>query len=258
MRFHALNNSSIVSLLMPFTLRRTLVQALIVSLLIHGVLLLRVVNLFPVQMDVPGATINAVIRRDSQGESSKPVSTPVEKPRAKPVKPAAPVVRNTVEKQTVVAEPSPVLIATPPAPATPSEARDAGQHALTSAGAAVRRRVSTEGVATATVPARESISAEDLSQYSISLGRAIRRFRHYPALAKERGWEGTAEVTLNFNALSRMPDVVLFRSSGRAILDEQALAMMTQAVRVTTLPESLKGRDFSVPKSVVFGLNDDQ
>ncbi len=251
---------------MPFTSCRTLVQALIVSLLIHGVLLLRVVNLFPVQMDVPGATINAVIRRDNQGEASKPVSTPVEKPPVKPVKQSSPVVRNTVEKQTVVAEPSPVVIATPPAP-TP--AYDAGQYAPASpdvaAGDGVAMAVS-KGVAAGSVPVskgasaplREGVSADDLRHYRLSLATAAKRFKRYPGLARERGWEGTVEVALMGNALLPDPEIVLVRSSGRSLLDEQALATMAQAARATTLPEGMRGRNFRVQFSMKFGLNDDQ
>ena len=104
----------------------------------------------------------------------------------------------------------------------------------------------------------EGVSADGLRQYRLSLAISARRFKHYPALARERGWEGTAEVALDVNALLPVPEVDLVRSSGRGVLDEQALEMMTQAARVTNLPQSLKGRDFRVLLPVQFSLESDQ
>ena len=106
--------------------------------------------------------------------------------------------------------------------------------------------------------AREAISADDIRQYRMSLGTAARRFKRYPALARERGWEGAVEVALNINAHSPLPQVLLVRSSGRSALDEQAVETMSQAARATTLPEGLKGRDIRVPLSIRFSLEDDQ
>lgn len=236
---------------MRLTSRRTLVQALIVSLVIHVVILLRVVGLSPVRLDAPAATIKVVVRQEKRGEPSRSVSPLSAKPPAEIVKQAAPVARNTVIRQIAVAEPSStVVLAAPP---VQPEAHDANSHTPP---VPVAGGITTTAAVLA--PTRESISTEDLSQYSLQLGKNLRRFKRYPTLARERGWEGTVEVTLNFNALLPMPEAVLARSSGQVVLDEQALAMMTQAVRVTTLPEGLKGRDFRVAKSVKFSLDDAQ
>ena len=92
----------------------------------------------------------------------------------------------------------------------------------------------------------------------MSLATAARRFKRYPPLARERGWEGTAEVALNVSSRLMVPEAVLIRSSGRGILDEQALDMVVQAARVTLLPEGLKGRDFRIVLPVQFNLENDQ
>jgi protein TonB len=239
---------------MLLTSRRTLVQALIVSLLIHAAILLRVVSLLPVRLNTPSTTISAVVRLDNRGEPPKPAREPIAKPLAESVKPPSPVARKVVTQQIVVPE-SPSSVA-PTAPPAQPEVRDASAHAPVPTEAATGGGVPAAVVAKPE-SARDGVSAVDLSQYSISLGKSLRRFKRYPALASERGWEGTAEITLTFNALLPIPEVVLFHSSGQAVLDEQALAMMTQAVRVTSLPESLKGRDFRVTKSVKFSLDDD-
>ena len=47
-------------------------------------------------------------------------------------------------------------------------------------------------------------------------------------------------------------------TNAATVLDQQALEMMTQAARVTSLPPSLKGRDFRVLLPVKFSLEGDQ
>jgi protein TonB len=100
------------------------------------------------------------------------------------------------------------------------------------------------------------VSADDLRQYRLSLAIAARRFKRYPALARERGWEGTAEVALSFSALLPAPQIDLATSSGSPLLDEHALAMISRAARITALPEGLKGRDLRVLLPVKFSLDE--
>lgn len=105
-------------------------------------------------------------------------------------------------------------------------------------------------------PASQGLSADDLRQYRMSLAIAARRFKRYPALARERGWEGTSQVAINLIAALPTPQIALLDSSGRKALDEQAVEMITQAARVTELPEVLKGRDFRVVLPVKFSLEE--
>ncbi|MBL8413399.1 MAG: energy transducer TonB [Propionivibrio sp.] len=224
--------------------RHTLVRALIFSVLIHAVLLWHGVILFPVRLEPPAATINVVMSRDPQGDPAKPVSLPVSKPLSEPVKPSSARIRNTGARPILVPVPPSTTLVEPPA-----------QPVAT--GVAVRG-----GALSTAQPgpdeAREGVSADDLRQYRLSLAISARRFKRYPVLARERGWEGTAEVALNVNALLPVPEVVIVRSSGQAVLDQQALEMMTQAARATSLPQSLKGRDFRILLPVKFSLEGDQ
>ena len=234
--------------------RRTLLQALIVSVLIHAVLLWRGVVLFPVRLEPPPASINVVISRDPQGETARPVSLPATRPLPEPAKPSSQLVRNAGPRPILVPEPASAPRAESPAQSVTS---DAGQTAPSSPGGAAR------GGARSTAPTAPDVtpdgaSADDLRQYRVSLAISARRFKRYPVLARERGWEGTAEVALNANALLPVPEVVLVRSSGQGVLDQQALEMMTQAARVTSLPPSLKGRDFRILLPVKFSLEGDQ
>jgi protein TonB len=222
--------------------------------LIHAALLLSAVSVFPSRLEMPATTISVAInpasRRDPAPASA--ASTPAPKPLPAPDKQPSP--RLT---EMAVAERSAELPTTSPAP--PASGAVASAAPLPSSPPAPLAAPATRGAVSANpAPAPAGVSADDLRQYSMSLGIAARRFKRYPALARERGWEGRAEVALIFSAPLPLPEVVLVRSSGRIVLDEQAVDMMTQASRVTVLPDGLKGRDFRLSRAVQFSLADDQ
>lgn len=102
----------------------------------------------------------------------------------------------------------------------------------------------------------EGVDADGLRQYRIDLATAARRFRVYPAVARARGWEGTVELAISFGPLLPAPLVRVTRSSGHSVLDEQALSMLTQAVRVAPVPESLRGRELNISLPIRFSLDD--
>ena len=102
--------------------------------------------------------------------------------------------------------------------------------------------------------ASESFRQSDIQQYRISLAKAARRFKRYPALAKERGWEGVVEIELRTSSLLQSPEIDLLRTSGYLLLDTQALEMVTRAVRVMPIPEGLSGSDFSILLPIRFSL----
>ena len=240
---------------MPLATRRTLVQALIVSLLIHAVLLVSVFRLLPVQLEVPTTTISVVMNRVSQDESAKSRVEPVAAPLAAPARPLSPVMRS-VSVQQIPVKQIPVSGNAPSTlsgPAVHPLAREVGSVAQPSSNPVVGG-----GGLSPSVTLREGVSADDMRQYRLSLASAARRFKRYPALARERGWEGTAEIALNVSTLLPVPEAELVRSSGRNLLDEQALEMITQAARITSLPDGLKGRDFRVLLPVKFSLEGDQ
>ena len=103
----------------------------------------------------------------------------------------------------------------------------------------------------------EGVSADALREFRIALASTARRYKRYPPLARERGWEGTAEVSISMRGKRLPPAVELVRSSGREILDDQAVDMMLQAARATVLPEKLQAKDFQVRMPVQFTLEDD-
>jgi len=232
---------------MPIFLKRPLIQALSVSLVIHVVLLVGVVNLVPPDMEAPSEPLRVVMGRDDRSGAVKALAARVAtaKTRPLPVHTPVPVTVNAGLWKV----PENVLVPSP-APAEEKRAPSAEAGVVS-----VQQAAAGAGVVAV---AREGLSADELRYYRMSLATAARRFKRYPPLARERGWEGTAEVALNVRARVGVSEVVLVRSSGRAILDDQAVEMMSQAVRATALPEGMKGRDFRILLPVQFSLENDQ
>lgn len=102
--------------------------------------------------------------------------------------------------------------------------------------------------------AGDGLDAEGLRGYRMALAREARRFKRYPARALEAEWSGTAEVSVALAADGLPLAVQLVRSSGHDLLDEAALEMLRRALPATPVPDSLRGRAFSVNLPVVFEL----
>ena len=233
-------------------LHRSLLRALAVSLLAHAVLL------------------SAVFA------PSRPALEPAASPlKARLVAPPAPPRAATARSPAAVSAPArtpsvaerpappPAIVAAASAPSTPpaSAANVLPQvKAAPLPGTAPAPAIGTAAAPSAAAPGaeRDAVSADQLREYRLALASAARRFKRYPALARQNGWEGTVEVALDFGALAPLPRVQLLRSSGRQALDAQALDMLSQAAAVAALPDGLKARDFRLVLAVQFSLDDDQ
>lgn len=106
----------------------------------------------------------------------------------------------------------------------------------------------------ADIPAGDSIDGDGLRGYRIALAREARRYKRYPVRALEAEWAGTAELRVSVAAGGQPQEVQLARSSGHDLLDAAALEMLRRALPVTRVPDSLRGRAFSVDLPVVFEL----
>lgn len=84
------------------------------------------------------------------------------------------------------------------------------------------------------------IDATALAAYRQALVQAALGYKRYPSLARERGWEGTVELTVVVLPRHPSPVLQLSRSSGFTPLDEQALEMMSRAARRLPVPEALQ------------------
>lgn len=149
----------------------------------------------------------------------------------------------------------PTVSMTPPLAASGPAASTAAPHV--SGAAASVGEAAASAPPSSSAAARDGASADSLRDYRMALAIEARRFKRYPPLARERGWQGTAEAAVTGSSVGA-PLVSLQRSSGHAALDEQTLDMVRRATLATPLPEALRGRDFRVLLPVRFSLDDDQ
>ncbi len=108
---------------------------------------------------------------------------------------------------------------------------------------------------TAALP-KDEVSPDGVRQYRLNLAREARRFKRYPPLARQRGWEGVVVVVVNTVVGGALPQVDLSQSSGFDLLDQEALELVLQAVHTATVPESLRNRQFGLTLPIHYRLDD--
>ncbi len=101
------------------------------------------------------------------------------------------------------------------------------------------------------------VAADGLRRYRLALASEARRFKRYPMQATASGWSGTAEIRLEVGSDGRPRSATLAHSSGHEALDRAALTMIDAGALRARLPDSLRGKDFSVTLPVVFNLEND-
>ena len=107
----------------------------------------------------------------------------------------------------------------------------------------------------AATPAPGLAEPRPLGEYRKELINAAGRFKRYPQLARENNWVGSVLVGVAIEADSSA-QVSVKKSSGHAILDQQALDMFGQAARVVAMPPALRGKPFALEVRAIYGLED--
>lgn len=97
-----------------------------------------------------------------------------------------------------------------------------------------------------------------VATYVQAVSREIKRYQKYPTSAQRRGWEGTAEVLLQIGADGYVTRIDLGKSSGHAVLDEEALNIVRRASPLPQAPLDLRGRALVIAVPIVFGLTKSQ
>jgi len=233
---------------------RTLLKASIVSLAVHAFLLADVAPFLPLKPDAPPTSMAVSFRApvperpQARARSTQPV----------PAVEAKPTIEKRSAQVLAAASRSPIDSAvtekfSPSMEIDPAARIAANDAAPVPGGGDVRP----SGVV-APPAQEEGVSAEAVREYRTSLAISAKRFKRYPALARERGWEGEAEIVLDFRRTLPGPEVSLASSSGKAVLDGQAVEMIRQAARATEVPDTLKGRNFRMLIPIRFSLDEDR
>lgn len=222
--------------------RRPLLHALLASVAVHAAVLASgPATRVPVP---PRAALQVVI-------ASLPAEPP---PNARAAEPARPLAAPRPASAAVAASP-----AVQHAITVPTRQRDTAAERSSAIAGAPAEAASSGATAAVGPPASASDGPrpDALREYRLALAIEARRFKRYPPLARERGWEGTVEAAVS-GGVAAVPLVSLERSSGYAALDEQTLDMLRRAALSTPLPESLRGHEFRVVVPVRFSLDNDK
>ena len=99
------------------------------------------------------------------------------------------------------------------------------------------------------------VEAGTIEQYRLALIVAARRYKRYPAIAMEKGWQGRVEVRMVIGANGMVSSASIKSGSGHEILDSQALDMLRKGKTTVAIPAGLRGREFSVDIPVIFNLD---
>lgn len=92
------------------------------------------------------------------------------------------------------------------------------------------------------------------SGYGRLLAGEFARHKKYPKVAIMRGWQGTVEVLLHIDEAGNASNPSINKSSGKEMLDNQALETVRNALPLPLPPEVLRGKSFTIVVPVVFRL----
>lgn len=97
-----------------------------------------------------------------------------------------------------------------------------------------------------TVPATTSIASNDMMKY---LETEFRTRFHYPAMARQRGWEGKVIVGLDVNKAGFIHNVNVKHSSGYSVLDNNAKRTFEQIGNVLPVlsKDNRQNYQFTIP-----------
>ncbi len=100
------------------------------------------------------------------------------------------------------------------------------------------------------------LSADEIRGYRLSLARYAHRVKGYPAMARKFAWQGVVVLSVYGVPGIDAPVLALTQSSGYELLDAQAMETMASAVRLSSLPDSLRGKAFAIRLPLHYRLDD--
>jgi len=239
----------------PWLRGRALHAALVVSVLLHGAVLLGLPELiearrqawFPAPLSArlvqPPAPAPPPQPEPRTAELAPGVAKPAPRPAPAPAK-AAPA-----------PSPAPLAIESPrtePVIAAPATVPSPAATAIDTAPAKAEPRPA----APVAAPAPAFDEAATVAQYRLELMQVASGLKTYPRIAQENGWEGRVELRITVGAGGAISALTVKRGTGYAVLDQHALDMLRRAQPRTPLPAGLRGREFTIEVPVVFGLKE--
>ena len=105
-------------------------------------------------------------------------------------------------------------------------------------------------------PAASGPDPGTVARFRLELMDVARRYKRYPRIAQDNGWEGRVELRIAFSESGAVSSMTVKKSAGRAVLDDEAQAMLRSAQAQVTVPPALRGKAFVLEIPVDFSLKD--
>ncbi|HUN70471.1 MAG TPA: energy transducer TonB [Burkholderiales bacterium] len=224
--------------------RRLLVWALAGSLCLHLFLLLVLPLLQEAQRTrLASLPLNARLVKPKPPDPAPPSIAPptqsMARPRPVPAVKAAPQPAAepipSVEPSKPAAEPALVIPAAPAAPVARIEAQPASPAA-----------------------AAGGPDPGSVARFRLELMDLARRYKRYPRIAQDNGWEGRVEVRIAIGEDGAISSLTVKKGAGRAVLDDEAQAMIRAAKSQAAIPPGLRGKAFTLEIPVDFFLKEER
>lgn len=97
--------------------------------------------------------------------------------------------------------------------------------------------------------------SNSLARYGDSLSSLLARQQQYPRQAAARGWEGDVVLVLVIARKGNLVAARVARSSGHAVLDQHALALVAEVQPFPAMPGALTGDELEVTVPIRYHLN---
>ncbi len=97
-----------------------------------------------------------------------------------------------------------------------------------------------------------------VARYRLALMDLARRFKKYPRIAQDNNWEGRVELRIAIGETGALSLLTVKKSTGHAVLDDEAQAMIRTASSKAAIPPALRGKAFALEIPVDFFLKDEE
>lgn len=224
-----------------------LAWALALSFALHAAI---VAFMQPFHFHTPPREQPLVIELQQQPKPEPPppppeVVKPKEIPKPQPVQPKKPLPEPPPVK---MPEPAPSRQAeTPPPPPPPAVIAAAPKAEEPPAFTAPPEPPKPAG------PTQQDIDAAR-NGYGSLLAHEFAKHKQYPRIAQMRGWQGTVRVQLEMDAAGKVISISISESSGREVLDQQALEMVKKVSPLPLPPEILRNKPLTIFVPIPFKL----
>ena len=216
---------------------------MLTSLVLHALLLFALPFLTEAKRQIP-ARLTARLAVPKPPEPVPPKLEPLP-PQPRPA-PHPPVIRPAPAAKAV---PQPAPVPAPPAPTLSVEPASVVPAAPSAPAPAARVEPQ---------PAVSGPDAGAVARFRLELMDLARRYKKYPRFAQDNNWEGRVELRIAIGEDGAISALTVKKGTGRAVLDDEAQAMIRTAKSKATIPPGLRGKAFTLEIPVDFFLKDEE